>query len=208
VVHFIEGGDIGTVWIQGIKLVLLHGKTVEDDQGLLRELSPLYLHFDNPSEDDPIINRFGDKDVLSFMQQNFERSDPIPSWGYSYAQRLRGNNRSSPLAQIQERLQAYPTTKSATLSLLRPEEDTRHTPCLTTLDFKIRDTALCLHAFFRSQDVGKKMYADALQLLRIGQSLKESLPVDKIHLHLTLCSAHLYERDFSILETLVNRTQG
>lgn len=201
--HTIEGNDIGTVWIQSIRFVLLYGTSISDDKGSIRELSPLYIHMHHPSENDPVIVQFGDKEILSFIQRNFTDQAPIPAWGYSYAQRLFGGDSRNPVTRIIELLQQYPTAKSATLSLLRPTEDTKHTPCLTTLDFKIRHNTLCLHAFFRSQDIGKKMYADGLQLLRLGQQMNKELQLENVSLFLTVCSAHIYEMDIFRMEQVL-----
>lgn len=201
--YSIEGNDIGTVWTESIKTILRYGVTVTDDKGLIRELSPLYLHIHHPAEHDPIIERYGDKEMLLFMQQNFENANPITGWGYSYAERLYGKNNTNQIAQIISKLIQYPATKSATLSLLRPEDDKLHTPCLTTLDFKIRQHILCVHAFFRSQDIGKKLYADALQLLRLGKSMANDLLIENISLFLSICSAHIYEDDIPEMKRII-----
>lgn len=201
--HLIEGNDIGTAWIKSIKLVLQHGTSVPDDKGSIREVSPLYIHIHHPIEPDPVIEQYGDKDILTFMKRNFEEQQPVPGWGYSYAQRLYGNE--DAVATVIERLQQYPTTKSATVSLLQPANDQQHTPCLATLDFKFRQQTLCVHAFFRSQDIGKKFYADALQLLRLGQHIASVLLVDSVSLFLTVCSAHVYEVDIPKMEQLVHK---
>ena len=84
-------------------------------------------------------------------------------------------SQNANVMQIIQKLQQHPFTKSATLSLLKPEEDQAHISCLATLDFKIRQDTLCIHAFFHSQDMGKKMYADALQILRLGQSIRQEI---------------------------------
>lgn len=202
---FIEEQTIGEAWLQSLRTVLSHGEIVSDDKGPIREVSPLYITLHNPPVTDPLIQTFGDPCLLAFMQHNFEDRAAIAGWGYSYAQRLYDYEGKNQVQAVTEQLRANPAAKSATLSLLRPGGDDRHRPCLTTLDFKIRGEGLHLHAFFRSQDIGKKMYADALQLLRIGRSMKTNLSVLTVHLHLSVASAHVYVDDLPSLHPLLAR---
>lgn len=199
-VRFIEGDTIGSVWVQSVKAILAFGENVPDDKGMIRELSPLYLTITHPTVHDTIIENVGDKSMIVFMRQNFENVNPIAGWGYSYAQRI-----SSQVDIVIQKLQTYPSTKSATISLLKPGEDHQHMPCLATVDFKIRQNRLCVHAFFRSQDIGKKMYADALALLQLGTSVAQSISIPGICLYCTICSAHIYEADISTMQQLIHR---
>lgn len=204
--HFIEGDTIGSVWIQCIKVVLEHGIPITDDKGMIREVSPLFMHIKQPSTEDAIVEKFGDKSMISFMRRNFEDVSPVAGWGYSYAKRLYGTDDSNQIGKMVQKLQQYPFTKSATISLLNPEADQKHTPCLTTLDFKLRQDSLCLHAFLRSQDVGKKMYADAVALLRLGQTIATKVSTQSVQLYFTICSAHLYEHDIPALQRMVSQS--
>lgn len=202
--HFIEGNGIGLVWVQSIKTVLQYGMPINDDKGTILEISPLFIQINHPSEADAIVQQYGDEAILLYMQQNFEDQSFSPGWGYSYAERLYGDQHENPIAQIIKRLQQYPSTKSATISLLKPEEDGMHTPCLATLDFKIRQNRMNINAFFRSQDIGKKMYADMVQLLRLGKKVAKELQLDDIRLYSTICSAHIYEKDICEMQRIVS----
>lgn len=203
-VYHIEGDTIGAAWVQCIKTVLANGLAVTDDKGTIWEISPLYLHIVQPSEHDTIIEKFGDKNMLAFMIQNFEDVNPIHGWGYSYAERLYSTHYTNTISHVIRKLQQYPTTKSATISLLKPEEDQHHTPCITTIDFKVRQDSLCVHAFFRSQDIGKKMYADAIALLRLGNCIAQEVALSKVQLYFTVCSAHIYETDIPGMQRIVS----
>jgi len=66
------------------------------------------------------------------------------------------------------------------------------------LDFKIRDDTLIVSGFFRSQDIGKKMYADALELLNIGHAISKELDIVKnISIIHFISSAHIYKEDIT-----------
>jgi thymidylate synthase len=195
---------IGSAWILAIQEVLKYGTEVEDDKGSILEVVPITLEIVNPSLDDPIITKYGSEEYLSFLRQNFEVLTDLPEWGYSYAQRLYSYNGHNQVEGVIAALKSNLYTKSATISLLNKHEDEKHTPCLTTLDFKVRDQALIITAFFRSQDIGNKMYGDALQLLKLGHNMIGELPANDVRLLFFISSAHMYIGDLPRMEAIVS----
>ena len=146
-----------------------------DDKGIIIEIVPLFIEIIHPSLPDKIIDRFGDKIYLDFLARNFGDKSPLKEWGYSYAQRLYSYNKRDQVQEMIDKLNKNPFSKSATISLLKNEEDKKHKPCLTSLDFKIRNDSLIIHAMFRSQDIGKKMYGDAMELLKLGKKMIQKI---------------------------------
>ncbi len=175
---------------------------VDDDLDPIQELIQMCIEIVNPQLPDEIINTYGSQAYLQFLERNFTDQSPIDTWGYSYAQRLYALNGINQIDHIISKLIENPFCKSATISLVRREQDDFHTPCLTSLDFKIRDEALIVTATYRSQDIGKKMYGDAIEVLKIAHMMMLRLKVKRIILFHSISSAHVYIGDLEMLRTL------
>ena len=80
---------------------------------------------------------------------------------------------------------------------MNPSIDYRgHMPCIVALDFKIRNDKLLITGFFRSQDIGKKIYADILALGKIQSEVASALSTTTGEIKIFISSAHIYEQDF------------
>ncbi len=85
-------------------------------------------------------------------------------------------------------------------TLIRPEEDEKHIPCLTQIHALVREKRLFLICYFRSQDIGGKLYADLLALAKVGGIIREKLKISYVEIILHIGSAHIYREDISRLE--------
>lgn len=184
------------------------GKPTLDGDTELREVLNIVVDVTHPAaREDAIIAAHGDPEIVDFMLRNFLGTEPIEGWGYSYGMRLHGDGPGSLSATI-ARLRRNPYAKSATLSLLRPAEDQEHMPCICTLDFKLRDDRLHLDVFVRSEDVGKKLYADGVALGEILARAAKELGAAPGTLCFMIASAHIYEPDFGRIKELLAATAG
>lgn len=205
--HTVFANTIGEAWLKAAALIL-HGphELVRDDKGIILELLSVTIQISTPESNDTLLEQYANKDTVQFMQKNFRELVPVLNWGYSYAQRLYDYHGNNQIAKVVKTLQSNPFSKSTTISLLDEKADQFHKPCLTSLDFKVRKGALSVTAFFRSQDIGKKMYADALELLHLGNSIASQISIDNVELIFFISSAHIYQTDkislLKIIETM------
>ncbi|MEO6730309.1 MAG: thymidylate synthase [Ferruginibacter sp.] len=202
--HYIKAYSIGEAWLLSLKTIIAHGVQIIDDKESVLELVPLSIEIYYPTLHDEIIDTYGDSHYLEFLSKNFTDMSPVLDWGYSYALRLYAYNNINQIEQVISKLNTNPLSKSATISLLKNTEDSTHTPCLATLDFKIRDEVLIINAIFRSQDAGKKLYGDALELLKIGEYMLRKVPAKKITLIHTIMSAHIYLDDLPMVQSIID----
>lgn len=107
------------------------------------------------------------------------------------------------IQNVIQKLKKNPESKSATITLMNPDGDKHHMPCIVALDFKIRNKQLMLTAFFRSQDVGKKIYADIICLGEIEKQIADSVGVAMGPLNILIVSLHVYEADFEKIADLI-----
>ena len=202
--NYIKAYSIGEAWLLALKSVVTNGVEIRDDKGPIRELIPLFIEIIHPSITDKIIDAFGDKNSLKFLSNNFGDSTPIKAWGYSYAQRLYFFNNINQIDDVINKLNENPYSKSAAISLLNNTEDKKHKPCLIALDFKIRNDILIINATFRSQDIGKKMYGDALEILKLGKNIILKVPANEIIIILSISSAHIYLIDLDMVHSILD----
>lgn len=199
----ISAKSAGEAWLKVIRLVYESGGQVRDGSELLNEVLNAVVEVENAQTIDDIIERFSDRDMITWMKSNFFVQEEIPEFGFSYAQRLRDFQHVDQIKGVIDRLRRNPEAKSATISLLMPGADSKHVPCITTLDFKQRGGKLHLIAFVRSQDVARKLHADILVLGEIQKEVASSLGVEAGSVILHVASAHIYHKDLPFVERIL-----
>tara|TARA_R110000850_G_scaffold277120_1_gene423037 strand:- start:18132 stop:18779 length:648 start_codon:yes stop_codon:yes gene_type:complete len=204
---YIQEQTIGKAWIKAMQLIINNGfEGIYDGNDKILEHIPVIIEITQPKLTDTIIQKYAKKESLDFMMNNFVKMEPILTWGYSYAQRLYDYDGTNQINEIINILKKKPNAKSATINLLCLKGDKEHKPCLTSLDFKVRRDTLIIMGNFRSQDIGKKMYADAVELYKIGRYISKQLGLKKIIVMHIINSAHIYMKDlnniYKILDSL------
>jgi thymidylate synthase (methanogen type) len=200
-----RGHSIGDGWKTLLEEAYNNGGTTVDDGVELRELLNVLVELEypiiDPKEDD-FLRQNMDEDRVEWMIDNFHSENPIEGWGYSYGSRFKDFEGHNQLNYVKEKLTEKPTSKSATITAMYPPGDEKHVPCICTLDFKLRD-GLLMTAFFRSQDIGKKFYADMIALKRIQKEIADNLGVENNKLIVHVVSGHIYETDFELVEEIL-----
>lgn len=194
----------GYAWKKAADLVYNTGHEVKDGQKILKELINVFITVESPLEDDPVIKKFADHTMIDWMKDNFLKSKPVLNWGYSYGQRFFSYDQSINQVQgVIEKLIKNIESKSATISLSDPAQDDKHMPCIISIDFKVRDSKLMATAFFRSQDVGKKIYADIFAIAEISKKIANAIDVPMGSVNLLIVSLHAYQEDWEKVKTLI-----
>lgn len=205
----IHAGSIGEAWKELLNETWASDQTVCDDGMELRELVNVVLTIEAPLppiEEDPFLQRNKDDEMIEWMHENFHSMDAIEGWGYSYGSRFYDFNGINQIETVKQKLATSPESKSATITSMNPAEDSKHVPCICTLDFKIRD-GLIMTAFFRSQDVGKKFAPDLLALHELFNDVAEHPDVAKNKFVIHIASAHIYECDYELVEEMLTATR-
>lgn len=201
--HLLTTRTLGEAWVRSVQLVLTKGDTsIYDQRGPITEVLNLVVDVTHPVHPDPIITKFGDGKVVDFMRGNFFSTDAILDWGYSYGQRLFAFQGVDQIGKVVDKLKGNAFAKSATIPLMLPVESSKHVPCVTAMDFKIRENTLHLNAFLRSQDIASKMYADLVCLHELAKKVSEKIRCDFVQLHLCIASAHVYALDLQVAERI------
>jgi thymidylate synthase len=202
----ISSKTIGEAWLASCRAILEEGRQIKDENENLREVTDMFLEIKTPEEYDEIIDKYGDKKAIEWMLSNFFEQKDVPelSNSKSYGIRLFNYEGKDQVRWIIDKLKEKPESKSATITTLMPKIDKGYIPCVSLLDFKIRTGKLILTVFCRSIDFGAKAYANMIALARIQDMISKQLGVEKGQMTLHIVSAHVYEKDFDKIKSVLS----
>ena len=197
----VQAATLGECWMQVSALVLRSGRDTLYDGQPIKEIERLTLSSDAVDPDDPVIARFGDPAWLAWMHRNFFDYADVPELGdaASYATRLfdYGRTGRDQVRWVIERLLADPNAKSAAITTFQPLSDTSYIPCVSLLDFWVRDEAIDLVVYAHSLDFGKKAYGNLVELALLQRMVAEGTgrPTGSLTIHVK--SAHIYAPEYA-----------
>lgn len=200
--------DTIDAWHQSLRLILKEGETTWDEGRKLLEVCNVILTVKNPFKGkkaiDPYFKEFG-TEIFNRVQNTFKNSKDVNGFGVSYAQRIYEHHGINQIEKAIAKLKNNPYTKSATFTLLDPENDQKHIPCVASMDFKIRQKKLLLTVLGRSIDAAKKLPIDLFSLAEIQKEVAGRLGIKAGPLTVFIASLHIYKEDFDRAATIVTR---
>jgi thymidylate synthase len=203
--YCVQTKSIFEAWAQTVKICLMDGQRWHDDNVKIWETTGVAFSISNPRLDENMVRRHGSGAMIDAMIKNFTTHEPQFGFAFSYGSRIYEKDRNAGLASLISILRKKPEAKSATMSLLRSDDHLgKHVPCITTIDFKIRNGRLDTHYFARSQDAYKKNYADNLAILTVATQAAKELGVTVGSLSGYIASSHIYEADFAKAQELLD----
>jgi thymidylate synthase len=104
---------------------------------------------------------------------------------------------------VVERLRADPASRSATITTFEPLLDTTYIPCVSLLDFWLRDGELESIVYAHSIDFGAKGYANLVELAHLMETVAAGLQCPVGRLDFVVKSAHIYEPDLPTMRDSV-----
>jgi thymidylate synthase len=206
----VETTTLGEAWLASAALVLRHGSPARWGAAPTREIALLTVAIADPDPDDPLIARLGDPVWLAWMRANFREPGAVAELGGadSYAKRLRdyaGTGRDQ-VAWLVSRLVADPGARDAAITTFQPATDTTYIPCVSLIDVWAPDGRVELVTYAHSLDLGKKAYANLVELAALQREIAEGagLPTGGLVIHVK--SAHIYEPEIDAMARLVEET--
>jgi thymidylate synthase len=205
----VRATTLGWAWLNATRAVLDEGHRAVYDGLPMIELGLLDLVVDDPGVPDGLIERFGDPERIAWMHANFDDRRRVDELGGadSYATRLydyAGSGRDQ-VAWVTDRLRTDPGTRSAIVTTLQPLTDSSYIPCVSLLQFWMPDEdRLELIVTAHSIDLGTKGYANLAELAAIQQHVAAELGVVGGPLVLRITSAHVYDRDLSLVRGILD----
>lgn len=195
----VRAETIGRAWLDVARHICTEGRPGTYDRLSMLECTLVSLVVEAPSPKDPIVERFGDPERLSWMHANFTDFIRVAELGDadSYATRLYDYAHAGrdQVAWVIQRLRTDPTCRSATISTFQPLTDASYIPCVSLLDFYLEDGRLELVVYAHSVDFGTKGYANLVELARIHDHVVSELRCQPGALTLAVKSAHIYDSE-------------
>ena len=204
----IEAATVGEAWLAVAERILGQGAASHYDGLPILEIEQATLRIARPSSADPLVDRFGDPQRLAWMHANFTAHARVAALGdaRSYASRLydyAGSGRDQ-IRWVVERLRADPASRSATITTFEPLLDTSYIPCVSLLDFWIRDGDVELVVYAHSIDFGAKGYGNLVELAFLQEHVARELGRGLGRLVFLVKSAHVYESEFDYMHKVLN----
>lgn len=114
-------------------------------------------------------------------------------------------------AAIVERLKENSYSRRAIIDLWNMHEDlsSKYPPCVCTMQFMIRNQALQLHTFFRSNDAWELAHADMIAFIQYQKRIASRLGIKASTYSQYVGSYHIYDSDIPIARvSFSNRRNG
>lgn len=203
---------IGEAWLAVAEEILRDGKPSFYDGMPILELDRVTLTVLEPSSSDAIVEELGDPERLAWMHANFTDHSLVTELGdaRSYASRLfaYGETDRNQIDWLVERLKNDPTSRSATITTFEPLLDTTYIPCVSMLDFWLRDGRLDQVVYAHSIDFGSKGYGNLVELAWLQEHIAGRLGVEIGRLDFLVKSAHVYDTELEYMRAVLNRVAG
>jgi thymidylate synthase len=202
----VESPTLGDGWLSVSRAILERGDDATWGGSPTREVALLTLTVDRPDSRDPLIAQLGDPEWLDWMHRNFFVHEEVPELGRarSYAQRLfaYGGAGRDQIAWVVDRLRADPECRDSVITTLEPLADTTYIPCVSMLDFWLRDGAVELVVYAHSLDFGKKAYGNLVELAQLQEHVAGELGANVGRLVVHVKTAHIYEPELAPMAEL------
>jgi len=205
-VEIVEAQTLGEAWLSVASRILERGAAAQWDGAPTREVALLTLTVENPDPTDALIAELGDPEWLRWMHENFFVQKDVLELGgaASYAVRLfnyDGDGRDQ-IAWVVDRLRANPEARDAAITTFQPGTDTTYIPCVSLLDFWLRDGAVELIVYAHSLDFGKKAYGNLVELAALQAHVAAELEAEVGRLVVHVKTAHVYDPELALMREL------
>jgi thymidylate synthase len=206
-VELVETQTLGDAWLETARRIVERGDAASWGGAPTREVTHLTLSVSEPDPEDATIASLGDPAWLAWMHANFFDFAAVRELGGadSYATRLFDYEHSGrdQLAWVVQRLRDDPECRDATITTFQPHTDTTYIPCVSLLDFWLREGAVELVVYAHGLDFGKKAYANLVELAALQRHVATELGCGSGSLVLHVKTAHVYEPELELMRSLV-----
>jgi thymidylate synthase len=204
--NIIQSENVGLAWLKYLDVVVSTGTEYFDEEHKIIELSDILITIQSDIDDDPILMKYADNHLKKLYLEKMESIDIVKELNASYGYRVFGLPEVNQYDDIKKKLQAKPETKSATIALLLPKDPGPKIPCLTTVDFKLRDGFLYTKTFFRSQNA-LNAYGNFCALFWLAKKMANDLGVKTGNIVNFISNGHIYHSELERAKSIINSAE-
>lgn len=192
--------SIGDAWLAVLETIYTLGEEIVTSDETYMEYKGLSIDVFVPESKDEILERYADKDAINWMTENFENFKNVSELKYarSYASRLyRYAGTKDQVEWVINKLKKNPLARSATITTFEPLTDNNYIPCISLLDFDMKDDILNVYVYARALDFGEKAYANLICISKLLHNISEQLTRKCGMIHLICKSVHVYKDSYA-----------
>lgn len=200
--HFFRGNSISDVHKQILRELMMFGyDTPPDKRGhVRRELWQVtsVLKSNTPLRSHPVI--YGWDEVVSYGCALWYGDEPGDvTYRYGHTMRVKFGDQ---IEAVIDKLRSKTESFGALVSLWEPYASLQrdNEPCLTTLQFRVRDGHLHMYSYIRTNDMFRGWSMNVPGLLMLLDFVADELDLRSGELTVTSGSAHVYDYDFEHVE--------
>ncbi len=198
----IEAKTAGEAWVKYLATTLKNGVELPDDKEQILESEPIFISIESIEVNDPILKKYADPKIIEQYTFKMFSQDIIEELSSTYGHRLFNYDGVNQVQWAIDRLKNKWWTKSASIGLLKPNEDMPRIPCLISVMPVIRNDKVILNAVFRSQNVFNS-YGNFCGLHEVHKLIAEGVGCELGALRIVAWSPHIYKSNIKKAEEIV-----
>lgn len=211
VVEFIENGITKNIFKEMLDYIYQNHVLLISERGQKHKesINPIVMTIINPSIGP--TNKLIDEHILEYFPTLFMEEYAIKvasgiheeGFDYSYGERIYRDNQ---LNACIEKLKKFPNTRQGTITIRVPSDIyMNHPPCMTTLNFKIRNNKLDTFVFFRSNDALFGWPGDYIEVLYIASRVAGEIGIEMNYIRTQSESMHYYVRNEELVKLIIGK---
>ncbi len=196
-----ENHTLERVWMNVLREIVSVGSLVKDSENFL-ELQNIQVTYTNPFELEVsnYVRVFGSKFTEYIARVYSPHGDPETE--RNYYKLIYKNDGVNQVRKVIQKLNKDPYTRSATIVLADAKKE--KLPCVSEINFSIRDEQLQMTVLFKSSDLGKKFIPDMIELSKIHKEISSELKIGRGDITAQILCAQLYLSDKRKVEKLLD----
>lgn len=190
---------IAEAWEKSIENLLLHGFWVPAERGnRAKELRNVLFTINSPFMSPIDSDKYAfSKEFLEEYSDNYLLSSNSSD---SVSERINrfGVNKINQIDRIVEILSNHYFSRRAVISTWQQDLDlfSTHPPCLTSLQFQVRNNSLEISGILRSNDAWFAALPDLIAIFKLQKKVANELKLNIGVLNMLSINYHIYEMDF------------
>jgi thymidylate synthase len=186
--------SIGEAWLRYLREVIDKGHRYFDGAEVIIERENVVLQIQDDDPSDPLLAQYADDRIMRLYLQKMQSREVVAELNASYGKRLYDQLGINQFSWLVDRLTQKRESKAATISFLLPNDPGPRIPCLTTLDFKVRNDILYTKVFFRSQNA-LRAYGNFRSIFWLARSVATEIGASTGAATICVSNAHILDSD-------------
>lgn len=205
VTNFFKSKTLENAWLKALRTIILSENVVQEDEPFV-EMQNIQISYTNAFEIESkkYTNIFGQK-YFEYINRVFS-PDGDTETGRNYFDLIYKQSGTNQVENVIKELQNNKFSRSAIIVLATAEKLKK--PCVTEINFSIRNNLLNMHVIFKSSDFAKKFIPDMTELSKIHKHISSSLHIPRGEINASIFVAQVYLQDIKLLQNEIDKLKN